>query len=273
MLKQLNDHYYSIISKVDSMTKVFVNSKNSPDFQNIKTRLDTDYRKLIMDYKKYLENFISIHNKSIASLVAIYQKIGHQLLLDLNNRQDVSYFIKLDSSLTLTYPDNKHVIEFHKSITEYKRDEAERTMSMKNLETGAEIPDINLPNIKDRQERLSSLRGKVVLLDFWASWCKPCRQENPNLVKIYKKYKSRGFEIYSVSLDRAKDDWIKAIKDDNISWIQVSNMKYWSSPIVKQFNVEELPYSILINREGKIVAKGLLGRELEKEVGKQCSIK
>ena len=108
------------------------------------------------------------------------------------------------------------------------------------------------------------MRGKVVLIDFWASWCGPCRRENPNVVKLYEKYKDKGFEIFSISLDKDKTAWIKAIKDDNLKWTNhVSDLKYWSSEAAKLYGVSSIPSTVLIDKEGRVIAKNLRGRDLE----------
>jgi len=111
---------------------------------------------------------------------------------------------------------------------------------------------------------LASFKGKYVLVDFWASWCGPCRRENPNVVKTYNAYKDKGFQILSVSLDQpgAKDKWIKAIHDDNLTWTHVSDLKYWDNEVAKQYGIQAIPANFLLDPEGKIIAKNLRGEDL-----------
>lgn len=110
--------------------------------------------------------------------------------------------------------------------------------------------------------KLSSLRGQYVLVDFWASWCGPCRRENPNVVKVYDKYKDKGFTIYSVSLDRAKEPWVAAIEKDNLKWENhVSDLKWWNSDAAALYGVHSIPNTFLVGRDGKIAAIGLRGAE------------
>ncbi|WP_303311592.1 TlpA disulfide reductase family protein [Hymenobacter sp. BT730] len=128
---------------------------------------------------------------------------------------------------------------------------------------GVQAPEINLSAPDGKTVPLSSLRGKYVLLDFWASWCGPCRKENPNVVKAYQKFKGKGFEIYSVSLDQNRDKWLKAIKDDNLTWTHVSDLKGWESAAGKSYGITSIPMSLLLDPQGKIIAKNLRGPALE----------
>lgn len=128
---------------------------------------------------------------------------------------------------------------------------------------GQVAAEIALPAVNGDTLRLSSLRGKVVLLDFWASWCGPCRVANRGLSKIYSKFKDKGFEIYSVSLDEKKEDWLKAIKKDKITWLQVIDPGGWETPTARMWRVEALPTSYLIDRDGRLIAMDMEGKDLE----------
>ena len=116
--------------------------------------------------------------------------------------------------------------------------------------------------------KLSSFKGKYLLLDFWASWCGPCRAENPNLVASFNKYKDKGFQVLSVSLDRpgAKDKWLKAIHDDGLSWAHVSDLQFWNNAVARQYGIEAIPQNLLLDPSGKIVGKNLRGAELDKKL-------
>jgi len=128
---------------------------------------------------------------------------------------------------------------------------------------GDEAANITGPNPEGKVIDLKSLRGKYVLIDFWASWCGPCRRENPNVVRLYNKYKSKGFEILGVSLDNKKDKWVAAIAKDKLTWPHVSDLKGWSSALAKPYGVKGIPYTVLVDKEGKILAKKLRGAALE----------
>jgi|WetSurMetagenome_2_1015567.scaffolds.fasta_scaffold601427_2 peroxiredoxin len=145
-------------------------------------------------------------------------------------------------------------------------------------EIGNKAPEIRLPSPKGDTIALSSLKGKVVLIDFWATWCAPCVNEQPELRKLYEKYKDagftkgQGFEIYGVSLDSKKANWEGMISKANITWIQVSDLKFWSSPVAKLYNIQELPFNLLIDGNGIIFAKNLHGEELEKELERYLKV-
>lgn len=132
---------------------------------------------------------------------------------------------------------------------------------------GQMAPDIRLPNPDGDTIALSDLRGKYVLLDFWASWCAPCRRENPNVVKLYKKYKDRNFTVFSVSLDKSKNSWVQAIKQDGLEWPNhVSELAFWSTEAIKPYGVRSIPSAFLIDPDGRIIAKDLRGYLLEKKL-------
>lgn len=134
------------------------------------------------------------------------------------------------------------------------------------IKVGQQAPVISLPDTKDSAINLSSLKGKVVLIDFWASWCRPCRATNPGLVKLYKKYKATDFEIVGISIDKEKDDWLKAIKQDKIPYLQLIDHGGWDTGVAGKYGVEEIPATFLLDKEGKIIAINLEGKELEEKI-------
>jgi peroxiredoxin len=167
----------------------------------------------------------------------------------------IDIYKALDKGLYAKYPLDANVVMFHGIVSK-----------MVATTQGQEAPEINLPSPDGTNIALSSLKGKIVLVDFWASWCGPCRKEMPNVVKAYAKFKDKGFEIYGVSLDQDKDRWVEAIKKDGITWPQVSDLKQWDCEPAKQYGVTGIPATFLLDKEGKIIAKNLRGDDLEKAI-------
>ena len=141
---------------------------------------------------------------------------------------------------------------------------------MKNVQglVGQQAPDFALPDVSGKEVKLSSFRGKYVLVDFWASWCAPCREENPNVVKAYNKYKDKNFTILGVSLDDQKNQWVDAIEMDGLTWTQVSDLKHWNSIVVPLYHFEGIPHNVLIDPEGNIIAESLRGIMLDMQLEK-----
>ncbi|MFD1819588.1 Peroxiredoxin [Pseudarcicella hirudinis] len=134
------------------------------------------------------------------------------------------------------------------------------------VDTGKMAPDFSMADTTGKSIRLSSLKGKYVLVDFWASWCGPCRKENPNVVKAYNEYRDKGFEIIGVSLDNKKEAWLKAINADKLTWIHVSDLKGWQNDAAKLYAVSAVPMNFLLDKNGKIIGKNLRSEELHKKL-------
>jgi len=140
--------------------------------------------------------------------------------------------------------------------------------AVKNTKIGIQAIDFTQNDVNDKPVKLSDFKGKYVLVDFWASWCGPCRQENPNVVAAYNQYKDKGFTVLGVSLDQPgkKEAWLKAIADDQLTWTHVSDLKFWDNAVAKQYGIRSIPANFLIDPNGKIVAKGLRGEALKEKL-------
>jgi len=143
-----------------------------------------------------------------------------------------------------------------------------KIVTAKKTAVGAMAMNFTQNDTLDVPVSLASFKGKYVLIDFWASWCGPCRQENPNVVKAFQTYNAKGFTVLGVSLDQpgAKDKWIKAIHDDQLTWTQVSDLKYWDNQVAKQYGIQAIPQNFLVDPAGKIIAKNIRGEELSSKL-------
>ena len=195
----------------------------------------------------------------------------------INDKQIKSAILKMDGSiagmLATSFIDEENEFAFLDSLVQkyqqelpnssYTKELAEKVESYRKLAIGSPAPELALPNPEGEIVSLSSFKGKYVMIDFWAAWCRPCRMENPNVVKMYNTYNEKGFEILGVSLDRKKESWVQAIAEDQLTWTQVSDLKYFESEAAQLYKINSIPATYLIGPDGTIVAKNLRGAELE----------
>jgi len=201
-----------------------------------------------------IDSFIRKNPKSIVSAYILYRDFSYRLTPQ-----------EIEANLALLDTSLNH-LQYIKVLNEL-------VTTLKKVEIGKKAIDFALPDTTGKEVKLSEYYGKYLLLDFWASWCPPCRKENPNLVKAYEKYKNKGFDIFSVSLDKKRDSWIKAINDDKLTWHHVSDLTYWNSAAAKTYGIRAIPSNVLIGPDGTIVAKNLRGDDLEKKLNEIFSNK
>jgi len=257
-------HNAKSFAKVDSISRIYQDyAKNNPSkLDSVKRALDKVYYDIYNNERSYLIKFIEDNKGSLAALLALYQQLGQRNPI-FNPQKDLKYFEMVDKELMKNYPNSSHAKQLHTLVVQTKEQIKKEKMMQQGGMIGKQAPDIAYPGPDGKIYKLSDLKGKYVLLDFWASWCRPCRMESPNLVANYKKYHDKGFEIFQVSLDRNKEAWIKAIKDDNLgSWYHVSDLKYWQSEPAKLYGVRAIPSNFLIDKDGKIIATNLRGPRL-----------
>jgi len=208
-------------------------------------------------FQSELQSFVTNNPNSPALIMALSQ---------INAETDFKSYEALILQINSGFEDSPTVKSYLESYKQIKK----KLESGKLLAEGKLAPDFQefLTDGK-KQMKLSDLKGKVVLIDFWASWCGPCRKENPNVVKIYEKYKKDGFTIMSVSLDTDREKWLAAIKQDNLTWPNhVSDLKGWTSKVGRLYEVASVPFTLLIDKEGRIIKVNLRGEALEKELSK-----
>ncbi len=228
--------------QIQGMRQSQMQARNNNDAATFMT-VQNNMQNLAKGAEKELKGII---REASPSLAAFY---GIQMI---DAAENVAFIDSIAMELREEMPDNFHVMSLLSQIE-----------TKKTLAIGREAPEISLQNPEGEVITLSSLRGKYVLIDFWAAWCRPCRAENPNLVRAYKKYEGENFEILQVSLDRTREKWLGAIEQDGLPWVHVSDLKYWRSQAAIDYQVGAIPASFLIDPDGKIIAKNLRGPMLE----------
>ena len=260
-LMELEYNLENLLEFRDSITKSLQQLGKSPDFEEEMINSREKFFQKLNLHKEYLKNFIENNKDSKISLIALFQTYGKSSPV-LTVDEELETFESVLKNLKLHFPKSNHILLLEEQIEK-----------LKPLAYGQPAPNFTLPDINNNSISLSDFRNKIVLIDFWASWCKPCRIENPKLVKLYNQYSNQNFEIISISLDgtsRQKDPknaWIKAIQDDNLSkWIHLSELNGWKTYVRELYNFNSIPYTILVDGSGKIVGKNLKGLELERKI-------
>jgi peroxiredoxin len=266
LMAAYNKRLRETIGKLSSLREIYIQNLDKPELPLVMERLDSMAQLYLNEINTYTKKYIDENISSLVSLVALYQQVAPGEYI-LHPRKDLKYYIKVDSSMWNLYPDYEPVISLHEQVAEMVSLAQEQNEFNVIPFGGSIAPEVALPNPQGDTIRLSSTRGSVVLLDIWAAWCAPCRRENPNLIKAYDLYHSRGFEIYQVSIDKTREAWLKGIEEDNLErWIHVSDLKYWSSMVVPLFKIESIPANFLLDREGRIIATNLRGEMLQKKL-------
>lgn len=229
----------------DSLQSAFAKAtaeKTSEEIESLRFAYLTEFKTKLAQYTAQAVDFAGKH-KNLAGFYAI-----STLDPEVAEREILAYAEEIKDQFT----ENRYVSQFKEEAAKLKR-----------LAVGQPAPAFDSFTPDNKPVKLSDFKGKYVLVDFWASWCAPCRQENPNIVKQYNAFKDKGFTVLGVSLDNNPGSWMRAIKDDGLIWPQVSDLQAWSSALVTDYKIKAIPTSYLLDPEGIIIAKNLRGKELE----------
>jgi thiol-disulfide isomerase/thioredoxin len=265
---EMNRKMHSTILQLDSLGRYYRSNLNgsAAQIQELRDDIARSFQETAEEQREYTIDFITRNPGSLASLMALYQQIDPNTFV-LNRQEDFHYYSLVDSVLIAKYPSLDYTVTLNENVREMKEQFELRNQRESMLGNGAVAPEISLPGPDGEIVDLSSLRGKYVLLDFWAAWCGPCREENPYLVEVYNKYNNKGFDIYQVSLDRTKEAWLRGIEEDNLEqWTHVSDLQFWSSQVVPLYQIEGIPANFLLDPEGRIIARNLRGEALGRTI-------
>ncbi|OFY94002.1 MAG: hypothetical protein A3K10_00205 [Bacteroidetes bacterium RIFCSPLOWO2_12_FULL_31_6] len=257
LIKELNQHQVKLEKVVKGYQSLRKNMMANMKADSTKANRDSLFKVMMIEeknirdkyiaHKQFIREFIDQHSNSLVSLIAMAR---------LDQNEDFEYIKKIDSTLTIQYPNSPYLTDVHKKVEE-----------LKIFAIGATPPDIISINPQGKTISLSSLKGKLVLICFWASLNKPSRIENRTMTSLYKNYHDKGLEILSVSFDMKKEDWISAIHQDSLVWeTNVSDLKGMHSQIATDYKLKNIPFNMLIGFDGKIIAKGLKGLALSSKI-------
>ncbi len=264
LVKDMNEH---LMETADSLQKLNMQyqeamKKGDEKSKDLLNRFNGIAAELLEREQVYLTDLINNNEESLIVYLALYQSFGRATVF--TYPADKAIFNSVLSKLETHHADNPFTAALKSDIQKMEMAQQQQQANQQGgFLIGDIAPDITLNSPEGKSISLHSLRGQYVLLDFWASWCRPCRMENPNLVATYNKYKNNGFTIFQVSLDKTKEDWINGIANDNLNgWYHVSDLKFWNSAAARQYGIQSIPSNFLLDPEGKIIDINLRGEEL-----------
>jgi len=269
LLKTIESKVARASAVVDSLTQIVNVKKTQSDFGQVFPALDSVYKTNFNNLKKDLKQIINDNITSLASIVAVYQSLAGQSVF--SQIDDFKVFCTLSDSVYAKHPKNSFAISLRNNVNDLKLKEKERKKIEQTLKVGKDAPNVKITDRNGKLVQLSSLKGKVVLLKFWDSHCQKCKNENLKLMSLYNKYKSKGFEIFAVSVDVEKKEWLSYLDKNSFNWIQswlYDEPKNSVNPIAKSYYIDQIPVGHLIGKDGKFLVPEIKCDDIEAELEK-----
>ncbi|MCU4156472.1 AhpC/TSA family protein [Carboxylicivirga sp. A043] len=254
------------IRKLNKELNTLVAKYQATDNSEMKKELEKEYDQKLQEHKAFVGEFIMENPRSFAGYYALFQNLDdNSAVLNVFDKKDQVYFSTLATSLNLYFPESERASHLYNYVLGAKAQQqhqkfAEELIASKAAESG--YVDIEAPNIQGDTIKLSSLQGKTIIVNFWASWDEKSVAANRHLKKMYNKHKNKGLEVYSVSLDKSKVLWESTIKKEGYTWVDVSDLKYTNSFPARLYNIQQLPSNYIISPKGEIIGKNLFGNRL-----------
>jgi peroxiredoxin len=263
LVQELNEHLTKTKHKLDSIRSMMIVFRARENYSLEKVRWEQEIEDIKKNQVEYSTSFVQKHPFSMSSVLALYQKFDDSNYVI----QDLQSLKVAASALNTVFPKSEHVKALYANTMRLMEQEKSNRLIKFIAQNGKNSPDITLPNYKGKDISLSSLSGKIVLIQFWSATDRTSRIQNEALSELYGKYKSKGFEIYQVSIDTDRTAWLNAIEQDGLKWLNVGDMK-GSITALHKYNVRQIPANYILDKEGVIVARDLQGPALDQAVAK-----
>jgi peroxiredoxin len=263
LVQELNKKLNTTKQKLDSISSLSELFKESPDIEKRKKEWNKAYDEIVQEQISFSTDFVSKHPFSMASVLALYQKFDDENYVV----RDIQALRIAASALNSFYPKSEHVKALYANTLQLIAKERAGNLMKFIEDKGQNSPDINLPDQNGNKIALSSFRGKYVLIHFWSAVDQNSRIVNPVLAEIYQKYKNKGFEIYQVSVDKDRTQWLNAIREDRLVWTNVGDMEGSIQPVMS-YNIQSVPYNYLLDKEGNIIDKNLMGPAIDQTLSR-----